>query len=530
VQAEQFQAQIIGLECDLEKVARRFFPTIAPLVASTTLSGAMQLVWDPQNYALKLDQLDTTLTTSASQQPLLLDRVTYFPKEGRLCVENLHFQLASQMNKLEVLEKIRNYLSPDSKIAGKVTFSLWKDQCVADFCLQDTFCTLGNHRLALEELSLLFDQEEILACARTSVLGEEPWLYLQTQREPSLSATLSLSDRKLAFSQLTPENALVAKCQMDRQKGWQVTEICGKALGLEANFLHQPSAPLGLLAGELFFSLGSFPNAIQKKIDDYCLGGRCHFDGTICLDSLKNFQIDGLCLINRLQVGQVHLSTARFDLNVTPHRALMRELVVKDWTANGYCDRAFITFTDDPYFYIDHLKLENVRPYYLCNHFLKKNKKRSSLGSMLIKSATLRKCGGKVDDLATIVGQGEVEIAKITKRTFLDQLLFLPSEISARIGLDFTTLVPAQGKVIYELNDQKVVIKELQQMYSDAKRSLFYLAKGMPSYVDFSGNLNIQMRMKQSGLLMKLTEFFTLNVRGNLKKPTFSLCPNNNDN
>ena len=62
----------------------------------------------------------------------------------------------------------------------------------------------------------------------------------------------------------------------------------------------------------------------------------------------------------------------------------------------------------------------------------------------------------------------------------------------------------------------------MRNTYSEGKRSYFYLSHRREAFVDFDGNIAMQIKMKQY-VLFKITEFFVLNVSGNLDNPNFTL-------
>ena len=83
---------------------------------------------------------------------------------------------------------------------------------------------------------------------------------------------------------------------------------------------------------------------------------------------------------------------------------------------------------------------------------------------------------------------------------------------------------PVSGTIYYRIHDGKVYFEKFKDVYSEGKLSKFYLAEdSAESFMDFHGNLNLQVRMKQYNLVFKLAELFTVSVQGNIKKPTYSL-------
>ena len=86
-------------------------------------------------------------------------------------------------------------------------------------------------------------------------------------------------------------------------------------------------------------------------------------------------------------------------------------------------------------------------------------------------------------------------------------------------------LNPVIGTIYYEIKEGKIFLTKLKDAYSQGKMSKFYLPNNSShqSYVDFDGNLNIQIKMKHDNLIFKLAELFTVTVQGNLQKPTYTL-------
>ncbi len=93
-----------------------------------------------------------------------------------------------------------------------------------------------------------------------------------------------------------------------------------------------------------------------------------------------------------------------------------------------------------------------------------------------------------------------------------------------RIGLDLDVLTPVRGVIEYEIKDSRVAFTRFKDVYSKKRVSKFYLPNNSEqSYVDFDGNLNLHVRMKQYNIIFKLAELFTVTVQGDLQKPTYSL-------
>ena len=127
---------------------------------------------------------------------------------------------------------------------------------------------------------------------------------------------------------------------------------------------------------------------------------------------------------------------------------------------------------------------------------------------------------GDLNDITTLTGKGHLQFVNTFKQGH--NLLDIPIEIISRLGLDIVLLVPIQGEMDYVIRGGKVVFTKLKNSFSENKRSYFYLWNKTESYVDFEGNMHIDIRMKQY-VLFKITELFVLSVRGELESPKFSL-------
>ena len=127
---------------------------------------------------------------------------------------------------------------------------------------------------------------------------------------------------------------------------------------------------------------------------------------------------------------------------------------------------------------------------------------------------------GNLADLTTFTGKGHLNFDNTFKQGH--NILDLPLEIISRLGLDLVLFVPIHGELDYVLKNGKVVFTKLKNSYSESKRSNFYLWHKNESYVDFAGNMHIDIRMKQY-VLFKFAELFVLSIQGNLEDPKFSL-------
>jgi hypothetical protein len=147
---------------------------------------------------------------------------------------------------------------------------------------------------------------------------------------------------------------------------------------------------------------------------------------------------------------------------------------------------------------------------------------------LIVQQVELEGFRGIVGDRDSFCGKGFLSFTNSSKRNQSNILFAIPSEILSRIGLDLGVLNPASGMIFYEIKGAKVHLSRFKDIYSEGRLSKFYLPNtAYESYMDFSGNLHIQVRMKQYNLLFKLAELFTVTIQGSLKKPTYTLQKQN---
>lgn len=120
----------------------------------------------------------------------------------------------------------------------------------------------------------------------------------------------------------------------------------------------------------------------------------------------------------------------------------------------------------------------------------------------------------------TLRGQGSFYFTQKEKR---DPSLFdLPRAFLKEWGLDVALLSPTRGSVTIELAQGKIQLRSLKDTFSEGDHSEFYLAENEPSYINFEGELFLNLRMKQN-VVLRLVEPFTLSVRGPWQQPLYTL-------
>jgi hypothetical protein len=138
-----------------------------------------------------------------------------------------------------------------------------------------------------------------------------------------------------------------------------------------------------------------------------------------------------------------------------------------------------------------------------------------------IKNFTLTDIRGRLGDKASLEGSGHLMFVNQFKKEA--SILDIPLEMIKKIGLDLGLLTPVQGELQMELRGDKFYLVSLDNSFSEGGRAEFYLSpeKNL-SYIDLEGKVHIDLKMRQD-VVLKITEPFTLTIRGTLDKPRYGL-------
>lgn len=151
--------------------------------------------------------------------------------------------------------------------------------------------------------------------------------------------------------------------------------------------------------------------------------------------------------------------------------------------------------------------------------------------AFIVKRLKMGQLQGQLGNPYSFTGQGELYFNNQPQQTPHPSLLAIPVELIDRIGLDPAILTPASGTIYFKVSESKFFPTKFKDVYSEGRLSQFNLASDtLPSFMDFNGNLNLNVRIKQYNLLFKLTELFTFNISGTLDKPHYSIDKNSKKN
>jgi hypothetical protein len=167
---------------------------------------------------------------------------------------------------------------------------------------------------------------------------------------------------------------------------------------------------------------------------------------------------------------------------------------------------------------IPHIRLTELRPSLL----KKQGRSTSTIDPLVVRELRIDNLKGRLSDKKTLSATGSLSFLNTFRRGH--SLLDLPADLFGRIiGLDLELLIPVQGHLTFSLGSGRVHLLELDESYSEGRRSKFALVhSGDSPSMDLDGTLHILVDMQQY-VLFKITEAFLIQIDGTLDRPHYSL-------
>ncbi len=431
-------------------------------------------------------------------------------------------------------------LKYNEPLEGHLSLEIYPNNVWVCLNLKDGKYELVGQELHLQNFCLTYDPGALNIWTQCLHRDTPYWLHLITDSTTMHQGALSLSHQPFAMGNIDQEK-VTANWERRAGQGWCIRTIAGNFCGMEialSDLGKRDFSDKTLLDGHIGCNLKQVKHllapSLKEKIEQLSVAGHYTLDGKFALDksSLSSLGFTGTLSGMDCQARGIGWSAFSSHLEYKPGHLRLLDCAIKDKAGELSIHELILSQKEEEEWHValDRLNVSDVYVSRLKSPWTQWGFRDTPfLRSLYIRSFLLEQFQGQLKDICTLVGAGKLEFSHIPKKTFLSNLLFLPAEITARIGLDLTALVPARGIISYNIQNGKVHFEEFKEMYSEGKYSRFYLAEGFPAYIDFQGNLNMKLKMKQYNLLMKLAEFFTITVKGNLLHPSYTFSNQTDD-
>jgi len=137
-----------------------------------------------------------------------------------------------------------------------------------------------------------------------------------------------------------------------------------------------------------------------------------------------------------------------------------------------------------------------------------------------IRELKLQGFQGVLDQPNTFQAKGTLLFSKLEKNSLLP---FIQTEEEKNLYKKIPALTPSSGTIYFEIGEEKITLSKLKEVYSDRRLIKFYLPKDSNSFIDFKGNLHIELALQPYNVLFKLDDLLTLFIEGNIREPIYAL-------
>jgi hypothetical protein len=205
-------------------------------------------------------------------------------------------------------------------------------------------------------------------------------------------------------------------------------------------------------------------------------------------------------------------------LEANLERILLSNLKIGDPAGTIGIKKVELVHEEDWSLFIPHIQIKGLQPSLMRKIGVEEERPPKPF---MIKNFTLTDIRCRLGDKSSLEGSGHLLFVNQCKKE--SSLLDVPLEMIRKIGLDPGIMTPVQGELQLELRGDKFYLVSLDNSFSEGGRSEFYLPVGRDlSYIDLGGKVHIDLRMRQD-VVLKITEPFTLTIRGTLDKPRYGL-------
>ena len=321
-------------------------------------------------------------------------------------------------------------------------------------------------------------------------------------------------------------NHLTIKSHLDQNKKFVIESLCGELAGAHFDWIYSKEeageftetfkGQTRILNSSFFESL---PKKIKETLSPLKLGEGLYLTGRLQFDykTLKPVGFEGILGGHHFNLMGYSFKSLHSKVFMQPEKLTLKNIQLSDLSGQLQADEVSLGLKEGQYvFSVPKLVVSNLKPSLL---------KASNQGAIRpkplnIERFELKDLKGNLLDLDSIKGHGYLKFVKSTKKTVT--ILDVPVHLIAKLGLDLKMLDPVEGRILYEIHNQKVHLTRFLDVYSQDRHCHFQVLKNLEgSTIDFNGNLDISIRMKQY-VLLKFTEPYIISIKGNVTRPKYA--------
>jgi hypothetical protein len=494
----------------------------APLILTANPKKAIKFTYNNAN-GLICDGIDLQIKDKLSGKPFaeLSTEKLLWPDAGNLALEKLQFSLSPALIKrcidAKILHPSLQQVKWEDHLEGNGTLQL-SSETVFQATIKPGRYGFRDQDLPFEQLQVRYEKGSLLFRGKTQV-GEKPlWAALQIDLAKQPYGALKLFDHPKS------EGLKILFTTLNGKVVWE--SVQGSCHGIDCQLTknNKQKIPLAiLLSGRVKLDGNSLcsllPKDVRDELEPLKMGKGYEWQGDLILwqETKRGFQMNGILKGNEFEAFGYQFRHLQGNLEVTPEHIFINDLKIDDPAGIIAIKKIELSKNGKWTLYIPQIFAQHWQP----SLMYKIGIDQQVTKPFTIENFILSEIRGELGKKSSLEGSGHLTFANQYKKE--SSLLDIPFEMIKKIGLDPGLLTPVQGKLEMELCGDKFYLLSLQNSFSEGSRAEFYLAPGKElSYIDLDGKIHIDLKMHQD-VMLKITEPFTLTIRGTLEKPRYGL-------
>lgn len=442
-------------------------------------------------------------------------------ENGNLALEKFQFSLSREMFgqclDAKILHSSLKDLKWEKNLEGEGDFQIFP-KIVIQASLKPGRYGIGDLDFPFEQLQMRYEKNFLDLRGRSQIHEKPLWTVLQVDLNREPYGALKLLDHPKSEGLKFSFHTLNAKVDLESVEGSCYGVQCQMA---KNNRCKIPLATV--LSGNVKIDGNSIchllPKSFAERVDVFKIGDGYEWQGDLVLwqETNRGFKITGILTGNEFEFLGYRFHWMQGNIEASPEHVFITDLKIED--VAGTIGIKKIEFGKDEgwHLYMPQILVRNLQP----SIMNKIGIGQQAMKPFTIKNFILSDVRCQLKDVSSLEGSGKLTFTNQFKKE--SSLFDLPLEIIKKIGLDPGLLTPVQGELEIELRGDKFYLLSLQNSFSEGGRSEFYLAPSRElSYIDLDGKMHIDLKMHQD-VMLKITEPFTLTIRGTLEKPRYGL-------
>ncbi|MDN3504337.1 MAG: hypothetical protein P0S95_02025 [Rhabdochlamydiaceae bacterium] len=390
-----------------------------------------------------------------------------------------------------------------------------------DGMLKNGIYHIKNREFNLKRPHFTYDGKEITLSSLAQF--EDRWI--------DCKARLEMNENRRFDVELKGESTQNASCILKGSISAEDEIICdtieGEIYGVKLNFSsrysHIPGTNEIVLGGEIVLDCNDMvqylPEYLQEKLKGLHINRPLKLEGNVVLnkEKLEKSYFKGYLKGRDLQVSDFEIRNLLSSFYMTKDKLECRDFSISDQAGHILVKEIDINREKSNFsFEMKDIEVTELRP----SLIRKMGEEPSKVKPFVMRKLKMAQLTGNFDDLNSIKGGGTLNFLNTFKSDH--KLKLIPLELITRLGLDLGLLVPIRGDIDFQIRNKRIELNQLRNSFSEGKRSHFFFPSQQACYIDFNGDIHVDVKMKQY-VLFKLTQPFTISLRGNVAKPKYGL-------